>query len=75
MAGWPSHLDLPAREDDGTSWNKRVKAHGLSVELLDHMWFAAKCFETMSGDRSVFDGLAPIFQDQRLERGQCKESS
>ena len=41
MAGWPSHLDLPAREDDGTSWNKRVNAHGLCVELLDMMWYAA----------------------------------
>ena len=74
MAGWPSHLDLPAREDDGTSWNKRVKAHGLSVELLDHM-LQPKCFETMSGDRSVFDGLAPISQDQHLGREQYKESS
>jgi len=34
-------LDLPAKEDDGTSWNKRVDAHGLSVELLDAMWYAA----------------------------------
>eukprot|EP00435_Cladocopium_sp_Y103_P070666 s374_g35.t1 len=42
LAGWPSHLDLPAKDDDGsTSWNQRVEAHQLSVELLDAMWYAA----------------------------------
>ena len=61
MAGWPSHLDLPAREDDGTSWNKRVKAHGLSVELLDHMWFAAEVFRNHEWRQKCLRWIGPYF--------------
>ena len=61
MAGWPSHLDLPAREDDGTSWNKRVDAHGLSVELLDAMWYAAAVDHQNGYKQKCLRWIGPYF--------------
>ena len=61
MAGWPSHLDLPAKEDDGTSWNKRVDAHGLSVELLDAMWYAAAVDHQNGYKQKCLRWIGPYF--------------
>ena len=67
MAGWPSHLDLPAREDDGTSWNKRVDAHGLSVELLDAMWYAAAVDHQSGYKQKCLRWIAPYFPGTTAE--------
>ena len=67
MAGWPSHLDLPAREDDGTSWNKRVDAHGLSVELLDAMWYAAAVDHQSGYKQKCLRWIGPYFPGTTAE--------
>ena len=67
MAGWPSHLDLPAREDDGTSWNKRVNAHGLSVELLDAMWYAAAVDHQSGYKQKCLRWIGPYFPGTTAE--------
>ena len=67
MAGWPSHLDLPAREDDGTSWNQRVDAHGLSVELLDAMWYAAAVDRQTGYKQKCLRWVGPYFPGSTAE--------
>ena len=67
MAGWPSHLDLPAKEDDGTSWNKRVDAHGLSVELLDAMWYAASVDHQSGYKQKCLRWIGPYFPGTTAE--------
>ena len=67
MAGWPSHLDLPAREDGGTSWNNRVDAHGLSVELLDAMWYAAAVDHTSGYKPKCLRWIGPYFPGTTAE--------
>ena len=67
MAGWPSHLDLPAKEDDGTSWNKRVDAHGLSVELLDAMWYAAAVDHQSGYKQKCLRWIGPYFPGTTAE--------
>eukprot|EP00435_Cladocopium_sp_Y103_P050664 s1856_g15.t1 len=62
LAGWPSHLNLPAKEDDGaTSWNQRVEAHQLSVELLDAMWYAAAVDNPMAYKQKCLRWIGPYF--------------
>ena len=61
LAGWPSHLDLPAKEGDGTSWNHRVEAHGLSVELLDAMWYAAAVDHQNGYKQKCLRWIGPYF--------------
>ena len=67
MAGWPSHLDLPAKEDEGTSWNKRVDAHGLSVELLDAMWYAAAVDHQSGYKQKCLRWIGPYFPGTTAE--------
>ena len=67
MAGWPSHLDLPAKGDDGTSWNKRVDAPGLSVELLDAMWYAAAADHQSGYKQKCLRWIGPYFPGTTAE--------
>jgi len=60
-------LDLPAKEDDGTSWNHRVEAHGLSVELLGAMWYAAAVDHQTGYKQKCLCWIGPYFPGTTAE--------
>ena len=54
-------------ERDQASWNHRVEAHGLSVELLDAMWYAAAVDHQTGYKQKCLRWIGPYFPGTTAE--------